>query len=317
MIEAITSVAQADPLANQANSGGIPQAISNAIRTAAARTGVNFAYLVNKASQESSFNPNAQASTSSATGLYQFTGQTWLQMIKTHGAEYGLSNYAAHITIDDKGIAHASDPTWRTAILNLRKDPTVSAEMAGELDKANMSTLKTSVGGKINATDLYLAHFLGAGGATNFIQAMRANPGAPAANVVPDAAASNTSVFYNAQGQPRSLSQIYQHFAQKFDASPATTLVASAAPATGTASTVPQSVTSNITLANAVTTSTPAHNYSPFGLSDIKAGSNSLYNAMALAQMNIDGMHSLSVYDGLTKTHGVKNNTVDTTAGLA
>ena len=43
--------------------------VAGAIRTAAARTGVDFSYLMAQARVESGFNPKAQARTSSARGL--------------------------------------------------------------------------------------------------------------------------------------------------------------------------------------------------------------------------------------------------------
>jgi len=321
MIDAITATSQADPQTKQANNASLPQSIANALHTAAARTGVDFAYLVNKASQESSFNPDAKASTSSAAGLYQFTGQTWLQMVKAHGAAYGLGNYADQITIDTNGVAHAANPAMRQAILNLRQDPTISAEMAGELDKANLSSLKTNVGGKLGATDLYLAHFLGAGGASDFIKAMRSNPNVSAADVVPDAAASNANVFYGASGQPKTLGQIYQHFAQKFDAAPAHVMVASAAPVQNTTISTPlptQDTSSYTALANAIYASAPApSSYAPIGTSDLKTGSGSVYAAMAIAQTTLDHINSLSAYEAMNRAYGGKKNAADTSNGLA
>ena len=53
--------------------------VASAIQKASARTGVDFKYLVAQAGQESSFKPDAKASTSSATGLYQFIESTWLR----------------------------------------------------------------------------------------------------------------------------------------------------------------------------------------------------------------------------------------------
>ncbi len=52
--------------------------VTGAIRQAARMTGADFQYLLATAQVESNLNPNAQASTSSARGLFQFTEQTWL-----------------------------------------------------------------------------------------------------------------------------------------------------------------------------------------------------------------------------------------------
>lgn len=301
MIDPVQAINSTNSLVNQADIAGLPNRIAQAIKTAATKTGVDFSYLMHKASAESSMDPNAKATTSSATGLFQFTSQTWLRTLKDHGAQYGLSNYADHIQTDSNGIAHVSDPTWRQAILNLRKDPQISAEMAGELDKENLTSLKSNVGGKIGATDLYMAHFLGAGGASDFLNAMKANPNASAASVLPDAAASNPSVFYSSSGQPRSLGQIYNHFAQKFDNS--STMVASAATPAATAATAMASTTAkykatatpSYVLASVTTPDrdTAASNYTTSVTSTIKANtSSSLMATMILAQMHLDASNT-------------------------
>src|SRR5262249_36641537 len=67
-----------NPMAvNPAHASAAPQ-ITGAIRQAAQSTGISFEYLLTTAKIESNLNPSAQASTSSAKGLYQFIDQTWL-----------------------------------------------------------------------------------------------------------------------------------------------------------------------------------------------------------------------------------------------
>src|SRR3569832_820214 len=61
-----------------------------ALKQASAATGSDFHYLLGTAMRESSLKPQAQSSTSSATGLFQFVGQTWLGLVKEHGAKYGF-----------------------------------------------------------------------------------------------------------------------------------------------------------------------------------------------------------------------------------
>jgi hypothetical protein len=62
-----------------------------------------------------------------------------------------------------------------------------------------------------------MAHFLGAGGATEFLKAMHGNAGTIAADLLPEAAAANHAVFYdNRTGAPRTVAEIYQGFADKF-----------------------------------------------------------------------------------------------------
>lgn len=190
--------------------------VIGAIKQASARTGVDFAYLMDKAAQESSFNPQAKSSTSSASGLYQFIGQTWLRMVKQHGAEYGLADEAAKIKIDKNGVAQVEDRAAREKILNMRYDPVLSSAMAAEFTRENKDYLEAKLDTRVGNTELYLAHFLGAGGAEKFLKSMRANPNASAAELLPDAAEANRSVFYGKNGHALSFNQIYNRFAAKF-----------------------------------------------------------------------------------------------------
>jgi len=198
--------------------------VQNAIASASASTGVDFKYLYHQAGIESNFNASAQATTSSASGLYQFTSQTWLGMIKNHGAEHGLSWAANAITRDASGHYSVSDATTKQEILALRQSPETSAAMAGEYASDNKDILQAKLGRETNSTDLYMAHFLGPAGATRFLKAKDADPDQSAASVMPAAARANKWVFYDKAGNPRSLADVYQRFAARFDqAAPAST----------------------------------------------------------------------------------------------
>ncbi len=190
-----------------------PTPVVEAIAQASDATGVDFAYLLQQAKAESNFNPKAKAGTSSATGLYQFIDRTWLAMIKEHGEEYGLGDLADKI--DSR--FRVKDKAAKKEILALRNDPVVSAQMAAEFALENEQTLDKLWGGEVGATELYLAHFLGAGGASSFLNAKDENALTPAADLFPKAARSNRGVFYDSKtGKPRTLEQVYQFFDKKF-----------------------------------------------------------------------------------------------------
>lgn len=203
---------------------GIPAHIVNSVRSAARRTGVDFAYLMEKAAAESSFDTDAQAATSSARGLYQFIDQTWIDMVKAHGADYGLGAYAS--AIEDGTL----DAGARARLLAYRDDPRLSAAMAAEYTCDNAGRLEAELGRKAEPTDLYLAHFLGGGGAVRFLKAMRADDSADAAALMPQAASANPNVFYGKGGQARSLGEVYDYFSGKFSTPAAETTTADAAP---------------------------------------------------------------------------------------
>lgn len=189
--------------------------ISSAIQTASSRTGVDFSYLLKQANVESSFNPTAKAKGSSASGLYQFIESTWLSMVNKYGDKYGLSEQAAKIS-DSGKVASKAD---RQQILALRKDPQLASLMAAEYASENKDYLQSTVGGDVGSTELYMAHFMGPAGASEFLQAMNSNPNAKGSNLFYREACSNPNIFYNADGSSKTLSQIYSYFDNKFDGS--------------------------------------------------------------------------------------------------
>lgn len=207
--------------------------VTAAVKLASVRTGVDFNYLYSQAKTESGLNPDATARTSSARGLYQFTGGTWLETIRKHGAEHGLAWASAAVT---DGSA-ARDPAIKAAILDLRHDATASALMAGAYAADNALKLEAGLGRTATATDLYMAHFLGAAGALRFLKAKAANPETIAASVSPAAARSNHGVFFTAHGGARSLAAVYDRLAVKFGGNgvpPAGTVLPVAAVASAT-----------------------------------------------------------------------------------
>jgi Transglycosylase SLT domain len=201
------------------NGNGAQAHVRQAIYNAASATGVDFGYLVNQARVESGFNPDAQARTSSATGLYQFIEQSWLGVVAKHGDAHGLGWAASAIHRGSDARYRVSDPATRQAILDLRRDPQAAASMAAEFASDNKDYLESRLGHDVAPVDLYLAHFLGAGGATKFLRNFDDNPDANAAALFPAAARSNRAVFYERDGSARSLSNVRARFAAKFEGS--------------------------------------------------------------------------------------------------
>lgn len=189
--------------------------VTNAIAMASRRTGVDFAYLLGQAKIESSMNPTARATTSSATGLYQFIDQSWLAVIDQHGSEYGLGWASDAISQGSNGRYYVSDPELRQQILDLRKHPETASVMAAEHAADNKSYLEKRLGREAEPVDLYLAHFLGVGGASKFLSVHDRAPGATAASLFPSAARANRSIFYDRAGNARSFADIRDRFASK------------------------------------------------------------------------------------------------------
>jgi hypothetical protein len=224
--------------------------VTGAIKQASTNTGASFQYLLAAAKMESDFNPTAGASTSSAHGLYQFIDQTWLATVKDAGSQFGYGQYADAIAKTSSGDYTVSDPSMYRSIMRLRDDPVASSAMAGALTQSNSFQLTGKIGRRPTDGELYMAHFLGVGGAATLINSAVDNPQASAAKMFPNAAAANRSIFYDRQGNARSVSDVYavvnarysgaadssatQTALAMYGASPPTQ-VASAAPASGQA----------------------------------------------------------------------------------
>ena len=192
-------------------------AVTGAIRQAAQATGTSFQYLLATAKVESGLNPQAGASTSSARGLFQFIDQTWLATIKQAGPALGYGQYADAITKNESGHYEVADPAMRSEILKLRNDPTANAVMAGAFTQSNAAVLSSRLGRAPSEGELYIAHFLGAGGAAKLVTLAAHNPNAHATDFFGHAAHANPSIFYDRAGTPRTLAQVRNVLVARYD----------------------------------------------------------------------------------------------------
>ena len=178
----------------------IPPSLRPSFENAARESGVPIDYLGSLASRESSFNPTADAPTSSARGLFQFTEGTWLGTLRRHGARLGVPDVEARI---------AADPA---AVLALRDDPDLSARAVALFTQDNAEALRRVLGREPTQAELYSAHFLGERDARRLATA---EDGARAADLFPDAARANRSIFY-AEGRPRSVAEVRAELGRHF-----------------------------------------------------------------------------------------------------
>ena len=190
--------------------------VAGAIKQASNLTGVSFEYMLSTAKMESDFNPTAGASTSSAHGLYQFIDQTWLGTVKEAGAQLGYGSYADAITKTGSGSYAVDDPAMKRAIMKLRDDPQAASAMAGALTQSNSFKLTALLGRRPSDSELYMAHFMGVGGAAKLIANAEDNPRAVGARLFPNAAAANRSIFYERDGRARSVSEVYSVLGSRY-----------------------------------------------------------------------------------------------------
>lgn len=166
---------------------------------AAKMTGVPVDWLTVIAGIESGFKFGVKSKTSSATGWFQFINATWDGMVKQYGAKFGIPGAGA-------------DPNR-----NARKDPRANSLMGAMYIKSNYNYLSKALGRKdLTDTDVYMAHFLGAGGATKFF---KADPNALAYKVFSAEYSANMPLFFvdSKYSQPRTIAGIYKLFQKKMD----------------------------------------------------------------------------------------------------
>ncbi len=186
----------------------LPASLSRALQSAAGRAGVSFDFMMRTAARESGMDSSAKAATSSAAGLFQFVEQTWLNMVSRHGGTHGLAVEAKAIVESPTGRLSVADKAQRQRILNLRFDPKISAQMAGELTRENARVLEQHLGHKPEEAELYIAHFMGAGQASALINAADVTPGARASTLFPKEAKANRPIFFASNGAARSVREV-------------------------------------------------------------------------------------------------------------
>lgn len=195
--------------ASQTAAADASRRVAGAIKQASNQTGVSFEYLLTTAKMESDFDPSAGATTSSAHGLYQFIDQTWLGTVKEAGTQLGYGNYSDAITRTSSGTYTVDDPFMKRSIMKLRDDPEAASSMAAALTQSNSFKLTGLLGRRPSDSELYMAHFMGIGGAAKLIANAEDNPQAVGARLFPNAASANRSIFYARDGRARSVSEVY------------------------------------------------------------------------------------------------------------
>lgn len=172
--------------------------VKDTLMAAANMVGVDPALAASIAGVESGFRPNAipyknpknpsAGVLSSAASFYQVIKGTWAELMKKYAAKYGINpNTTQH-------------------------DPRANALLGLEFIKENIDVIK-KVKSNVTDTDVYMAHFLGPYGAKRFLAAP---PGDPAINHVgADQAKSNPSIFYDRNGNPRTVAAVYNDFDAK------------------------------------------------------------------------------------------------------
>lgn len=142
---------------------------------------------------------------STARGIGQFTNGTWLDTVKD-------PSVAAAMNLDISGMSDDD-------LLKLRADPALQVIALAAYASKNRKTLVSTLGRNVNDAELYMAHFMGAGGATQFLTAYKNSPDQSAAELMPSVAEDHKSMFY-AGGKALTVGQVYGDISRSFSLSP-------------------------------------------------------------------------------------------------
>ena len=175
------------------------------LRQAASGSRTPFSTLVGIAAAESSFRSDVRNARSSATGPFQITERTWLELVKHHGAGVGRPDLAALVGTDAEGLATVAAEN-RARVLEARKDLDLSARLTAKLCDENRAGLSRKLGRPPSESEVRLAHFLGLGGAVKLIQAAVETPDASVRTLLPKAFAHNRATL-SESGKPMTAAQ--------------------------------------------------------------------------------------------------------------
>ena len=213
-----------------ARAGG-GKSVQDALKLASRTTGVSFEYLLKTARRESDLDPTLRSKTSTATGLFQFLDDTWLETLKADGARYGYGEYASAITRAPSGNLDIADPALKREVMALREDPVANAVMGAAFTNRNAADLRAVLGRQPTDGELYVAHFFGSYGARKFLDLVATSPDARADAVFPEAAGANRPIFYDKTGRPRSAAEVYAVLIKQHGTETTTSAAAVASPA--------------------------------------------------------------------------------------
>jgi hypothetical protein len=190
------AVAAGKPKEEKTETGKAPEASGKPASSSGPQEGLKTdaamaKYLQTIALIESGGDKNAKAKTSSASGMFQFTEGTWKDMVKAMGKDYKSED---------------------------RFDPAKATEVAAFFSQKQKAQVEKATGREAGQTDLYMAHFLGAGGASKFLKAKDKDPTQSAAALDPAAAKANKNIYYDKDNKERSVQEVYDLMDKKVKA---------------------------------------------------------------------------------------------------
>lgn len=194
----------------------LPVRVNEAVNRAATEYGISTSYLAGAVSREYGMylkGPEDQidysrgnaAGASGAVGIGQIIPGTAKMVFRSpeFQAVWGST----------KGLSDAQ-------ILEMRSDPDASILATAVLAKQTDRLVRAVTGRPATDAELYMGHFLGAGGAAELMRKLQSDPDASSVDLFPQAAAANKTVFYNKDGSAKTAQELYNELGRTFGTNP-------------------------------------------------------------------------------------------------
>jgi hypothetical protein len=132
------------------------------------------------------------------------------------GVELGFEDLVNAISTGEGGVYEVTLDEAREEILRLRYDAEMSAIFAGLFTRRNFEALTQLIEREPDASELYLAHVMGAWGAAEIIRLVETKPDAKANRHFRRAARANRSIFFHKDKKPRTIAEVYEVLTGKY-----------------------------------------------------------------------------------------------------
>jgi hypothetical protein len=164
-------------------------------------------YLFGIVEKESGFDCYAEPPSGSARGCLQVIDQTWLRLVKEHGAKYGLAEEAGLVELTfnkrKQPVYKVKDKEQAQRILDLRYDVYYAAVLAVTDLKVAKAKIEKNLSARFNDDNLYLPHFMGEDRAEAALAAYNKRPNASASKIFNREAKANPGMFFDGKGRRR------------------------------------------------------------------------------------------------------------------
>lgn len=230
-IKGTDSEGQIIPVEHEFNGHLVPEEIDAALIYASGSTDPrNYLVLKNFGAIESGFNPAAFNSDSKACGLMQILSRsTLLELIYKYGERHGYDDLVTLVSqkknSDGRVYYTLKKDSYAKKIIDACEDAVFSSTMAAEYLKQNQEYVSKNIDRKLTPVEKYMTHFMGAGGATTFLNAydnkstkrqsakqLLVRAGA----ITSDGVRKNYNVFHDKDGKARTIEGVYKYFEDKF-----------------------------------------------------------------------------------------------------